>query len=247
MKYIQLLILFIISYTQLTHAQSKFAFTYTQTLCKHSKCHENMIRPYFTIHGWWPKNQDCSKAFNINILDPIRDELDEKWPQARINFPLWQREWTKHGSCSGYDQLKYFQKSFILYDKYNINEKIRKIIDENGSTKFQTKNFVDKMHKHIGKRVSLQCPEKHRSNIEDIRICLDKDNKIIDCSPNIGNCNDNIIIESFEYKIDTRPYNVLAILMALFFTVLFGIVVGVIIIIVCIRKYRKSRAYPIQL
>ncbi|XWS08312.1 hypothetical protein CRYUN_Cryun41cG0068600 [Craigia yunnanensis] len=111
-----------------------------------------VIRPNFTIHGLWPQKDNdmpvppynntiniCTntiptkKENNMDQLQPIREELDEKWPNLylkkeeegkryiRDNLGFWMHEWEYHGMCSDYpnDPHGYFTKTLDLFDKYN--------------------------------------------------------------------------------------------------------------------------------
>ena len=93
---------------------------------KHEKpegCHHpRQIWNRLTIHGLWPNNNDgsypqnCSnERFDLSNLQPIREELEQKWPNIQAPSPdseshvsFWEHEWSKHGTCSGLSQLDYF-------------------------------------------------------------------------------------------------------------------------------------------
>ncbi len=93
---------------------------------KHEKpegCHHpRQIWNRLTIHGLWPNNNDgsypqnCSnEKFDLSNLQPIREELEQKWPNIQAPSPnseshvsFWEHEWSKHGTCSGLSQLDYF-------------------------------------------------------------------------------------------------------------------------------------------
>ena len=77
------------------------------------------------IRGLWPrynKNQYptfCKKVnFDINKLEPILKELNDKWYTEEKNENFWKREWEKHGSCmfTELNELEYFEKTLELFD-----------------------------------------------------------------------------------------------------------------------------------
>ena len=78
---------------------------------------------YWTIHGLWPNWQMfcTAPAFNVSLLAPIEPVLDRFWKSCfgHTNEWLWEHEWTKHGSCSGMDQLTYFSTAINLLGNYS--------------------------------------------------------------------------------------------------------------------------------
>ncbi|KAB1212649.1 Intracellular ribonuclease LX [Morella rubra] len=42
----------------------------------------------------------------------IKDELTSEWPSftGEQNFPFWEHEWDRHGTCSGLESLAYFKR-----------------------------------------------------------------------------------------------------------------------------------------
>ncbi|KAL7500096.1 hypothetical protein ACHAWT_009058 [Skeletonema menzelii] len=105
-----------------------FSMTYQPEFCVHKDqqpegCHHpKQIWDRLTIHGLWPNNNDgsypqnCSnEKFDLSNLQPIREELEQKWPNIQApssntarHVDFWEHEWGKHGTCSGLSQLDYF-------------------------------------------------------------------------------------------------------------------------------------------
>eukprot|EP00049_Salpingoeca_infusionum_P018054 m.355537 g.355537 ORF g.355537 m.355537 type:complete len:154 (+) comp17273_c0_seq1:176-637(+) len=76
-----------------------------------------------TIHGLWAQwADDCSgPSFNVTELDPILNQMNTDWPSCvghSTNADFWAHEWSKHGTCSNLEQLKYFQTVLRLYGQY---------------------------------------------------------------------------------------------------------------------------------
>ena len=83
----------------------------------------------WSIHGMWPqysKNQYpsfCKKvSFDINKLETILPELEEKWysykKTEKDDEEFWKHEWVKHGSCMfvEMDEFGYFSKTLELFN-----------------------------------------------------------------------------------------------------------------------------------
>ena len=88
-------------------------------------------KTHLTIHGLWPQYtttgypQSCTtEPFDISIPDKIGfDTMFTNWPNvdslpgASDFYSFWDHEWSKHGTCSGLDQLTYFQSVINLHAK----------------------------------------------------------------------------------------------------------------------------------
>jgi ribonuclease I len=84
----------------------------------------------FTIHGLWIDYKSggfpeyCHDVkFDIDLLEPIRNELDEKWPSCKeyhkSNEYLYKHEFLKHCSCMEHPmkQLDYFNNTLRVFDE----------------------------------------------------------------------------------------------------------------------------------
>lgn len=74
-----------------------------------------------TLHGLWPQwDTDCTREqFNPTYIASIRDDLEQYWPTCQgknTNNKFWSHEWSKHGTCSGMNQLEYFGTALKLRD-----------------------------------------------------------------------------------------------------------------------------------
>jgi ribonuclease I len=105
-------------------------FTYYLALFK---CNKNSE---YTIHGLWidysrggyPEFCNSDK-FDIELLDPLRKNLDKYWGGCFGNsIDLWEHEWKKHGTCF-YPRIEfteYFNKTlnlFLTVDKSKCKDK----------------------------------------------------------------------------------------------------------------------------
>lgn len=83
----------------------------------------NSSVPY-TIHGLWPQYdseswpQFCTKeVFNKTIIKML-PEMSSDWHSCYgSNFDFWSHEWSKHGTCSGLQQIDYFNHILLLYSE----------------------------------------------------------------------------------------------------------------------------------
>jgi len=104
------LILLIVEYVE----SSYYTFGLTRCDLDHS----------FTIHGLWPNQKEfCSEEkFDVKNIEPIIDKMELNWFSCYGNdTEFWDHEWSKHGTCTNFTQINYFNKSLWLYDKIIIN------------------------------------------------------------------------------------------------------------------------------
>ena len=113
---------FLSLYTQITKVTYQPEFCYEKGEKPVGCHHPKQIWDRLTIHGLWPNNNDgsypqnCSnEKFDLSNLQPIREELEQKWPNIQApssntarHVDFWEHEWGKHGTCSGLSQLDYF-------------------------------------------------------------------------------------------------------------------------------------------
>jgi len=95
----------------------------------------------WTIHGLWPENGEwCNPTpLNHTAIQPLMNRLKSEWPTCydvsddlvlandqdffyssqllNSDFSFWDHEWEKHGSCTGMDQVHYFNYTLNLYEK----------------------------------------------------------------------------------------------------------------------------------
>ena len=73
----------------------------------------------WTIHGMWPQVnshdykpcEDCSNVpFSLSAISDLMPDVDKYWPSCRHDTEqeFLQHEWSKHGTCSGFDVHGYF-------------------------------------------------------------------------------------------------------------------------------------------
>ncbi|KAF5206934.1 Ribonuclease [Thalictrum thalictroides] len=110
------------------------AIQWAPSVCQGSKSKCKM--PYtaeFGIHGLWPnligvpENQqpagcDPKNVLDYNQLNPIIKDLSDTWPdlmQKPATPPgkneFWEKEWLKHGTCSGLSMFDYFNQTMVLF------------------------------------------------------------------------------------------------------------------------------------
>jgi len=83
------------------------------------------INNTYTIHGLWPTfsiepleyPSYCSHdKFQVSLLEPIYKNMKTYWySDQESNVEFWKHEWYKHGTCSGYKFIDYFNQTLNLF------------------------------------------------------------------------------------------------------------------------------------
>ena len=122
--YKYLLILYIIT---LSNCSKYDSYNYYDFAMK--KCNMN---DDWSIHGLWPQytpnkwpqycNISKNKEFNKKELSPIQNLLDKYWYSCYgQSYTFWEHEWDKHGECTNYTVLEYFQEGLKIFNNVMIN------------------------------------------------------------------------------------------------------------------------------
>jgi len=88
------------------------------------KCKQGATAGKMTLHGLWAEwgNGCKGAAYDASLMTSIKTELESKWvscpEDGNENDSFWSHEWTKHGTCSGMDQLTFFKKTLSLFDQH---------------------------------------------------------------------------------------------------------------------------------
>ncbi|XP_054716066.1 ribonuclease Oy-like [Uloborus diversus] len=154
----------------------------------------------WTVHGLWPTSHkgypsfcNSSWPFRPELIKSLVQVLEIKWPNIYANtseYSFWKHEWSKHGTCAATETMfnseyKYFKRSLILHDDYNIFEILRKTGIYPDDSQPHMLSFIEHaLTVELKKSVKLFC-KNHKAYSKPILtsmyICLTKDLQIIDC------------------------------------------------------------------
>ncbi|XP_072032219.1 ribonuclease Oy-like [Amphiura filiformis] len=153
------------------------------------------------IHGLWPSGKSdpfsCNNTwkFNVTEIKDLKPKLLVEWPNVLPDRPedsLWQHEWEKHGTCAASlpalnSQHSYFEKTLELKEKYNLLEMLRSYdIVPSDSKQYQYDDVFNSLAKALRTQPYLECyiPLQNPDvfYIAEMRICLDKQFGLIDCT-----------------------------------------------------------------
>jgi ribonuclease T2 len=127
-----------------------FSASYQKDFCKvnfQKECRFSKNWDYFTIHGLWPKKQNCAGIKHFRLSRDLWNELKIYMPS---NY-LKKHEWMKHGRCYTYNPEIYFKDMVILIKQVN-NSPIKEYFNKH---RFITKQALNRV-------INLYCPRSAR-------------------------------------------------------------------------------------
>lgn len=128
-------------YSDTAHFISHTKYQYTNKNCTPSLYQISLLRqilppirtkvPRYLLHGLWVEK--CSQCpacgfptfcrnikFNYTLLRPLYNILQRDWYPGNMDPKknnLLRHEWNKHGTCTKFTQLQYFNQTLIVYNK----------------------------------------------------------------------------------------------------------------------------------
>ncbi|PIA59897.1 hypothetical protein AQUCO_00400634v1 [Aquilegia coerulea] len=148
------------------------AVRWSTSLCNTRKgpsCIPN-ISPQFSLHGFWPSLGPNSHPdycnnndkFDYNQVRALEPRLSNLWPDL-FQHPsqtsvFWKRQWEKHGTCSGFTQLDYFNKALDIFGKIQLGTTLNALKIIPGSKSFyKPVDIITKWHGLKSVYPSIQC------------------------------------------------------------------------------------------
>lgn len=173
----------------------------------HSKCIKENERNFWTIHGLWPSSDNptppefCNRTlrYNATALEPLVPQLDQYWASltSTNNNIFWKHEWQKHGTCAtvvpALDGLvNFFNTTLHMYLKYNFTEYLQNsgVLPSSQST-YKLEDIKEALHDDVKGAANFVCYSSKNYSapvLAEIRICLSRELRPIDCKPKHSGC-----------------------------------------------------------
>ncbi len=140
----------------------------------------------FVVHGMWPQGETTRGPENCGNASPVASSIVQTMLHYIPTESLIQHEWKTHGTCSGLSAADYFAAIRKARDAVKVPDELA------GSSK-QTMAPAD-----VEAKVSAANPSYPKTafrtscysdkELEEIRICLNKDLSPRACGPSAGEC-----------------------------------------------------------
>ena len=153
--------------------QAVFSLSWQKSFCKTThklECRYSNKYDYFTIHGLWPKKQNCKGIRHFRLDKPLYLEVRKYMPSKGLMY----HEWQKHGSCYSKKPSKYFQDMIRLTKIIN-NSKIGEFFKKNQGkqiTKQALNRVINKIYPKQANKFSLRCKKGY---VVELRMNLNGD------------------------------------------------------------------------
>lgn len=170
------------------------------------RCVKQNERNFWTIHGLWPSNDTKTPDFcnhtlryNATVLKPLLPQLQQYWPSYTTNNSnlFWKHEWQKHGTCATVvpqlDGLfNFFSTTLQIYTQHNITEYLHNNgIDPSLDKTYSVAEIEEALTDDLKGAANLVCYRNKNYTapvLAEIRICMDKDLRPINCSARHSGC-----------------------------------------------------------
>ena len=142
----------------------------------------------FVVHGLWPQSDAARGPENCGSASPVSQAIISATLAYIPTESLIQHEWKAHGTCSGLDSASYFALVRKARDSVTIPDDLKQ---PGQKITFSPTDIQAKMASANPSfnadafRVSCY----HDNNLQEVRICFNKDLSAIACTASAGHCN----------------------------------------------------------
>jgi ribonuclease T2 len=147
----------------------------------------------FVVHGLWPQSDTGRGPENCGSASPVSQDIISATLPYIPTESLIQHEWAAHGTCSGLDAASYFALVRKARDSVTIPDELTQPGQQLqfSQTEIQTKMASANMSfTQDSFRVSCYSD----NDLQEVRICLDKDLSPRACTASAGHCSANTVI-----------------------------------------------------
>jgi ribonuclease T2 len=146
----------------------------------------------FVVHGLWPQDETSRGPENCGHASPVSQAIIQPTLRYIPTESLIQHEWAAHGTCSGLSAADYFAAVRKARDSINLpaalNQPAHKLQLSPGQIEAEVASANPGFPK-TGFRTSCY----HDSELQEVRICLNKDLSPRACGPSAGECNAPVV------------------------------------------------------
>jgi ribonuclease T2 len=141
----------------------------------------------FVVHGLWPQGETGRGPENCGPARPVSQDIVSSMLSYIPSASLIQHEWSAHGTCSGLDTASYF----ALLRKARDSVKIPDDLNQPGAqVSFSPADIESKMAgaNQSFNRDSFRVSCYRDNNLQEVRVCLNKDLSPRACTASAGQC-----------------------------------------------------------
>ena len=127
----------------------------------------------FVVHGLWPQFERGYPEW----CDTREPEVSRRYEDALLpvmpSRGLIERQWDKHGSCSGLRQAEYFSTLAHAWKRITIPRRLAELTRDQRIAPDEIEGLFEAANPGLsGGAIAIQC---RRGQMTEVRICLDKE------------------------------------------------------------------------
>ena len=135
------------------------------------------------LHGLWPQYERGWPQYCATEHDDPSREQTAAMADIMGTAGLAAHEWKKHGVCSGFDSVEYFERSRAAFGSITRPDELRDISVASQMPAKRIETAFLLANPHLGAdQVTVTC---RSGQIQEVRICLTKDLKPRDCGQDV--------------------------------------------------------------
>jgi ribonuclease T2 len=141
----------------------------------------------FVVHGLWPQDETGRGPENCGPARPVSQDIVSTTLRYIPTPSLIQHEWSAHGTCSGLDAASYF----ALVRKARDSVKIPDELNQPGQQARFSQADIQARMASANQSFSRDCFRiscYRDDNLQEVRVCLNKDLSPRACSTSAGQC-----------------------------------------------------------
>jgi ribonuclease T2 len=139
----------------------------------------------FVVHGLWPQRSDGVRVENCGSASPVSSDIVNSMLPLMPDAGLIQHEWTTHGTCSGLPVADYFALIRKAYDTVHVPDALKAPDTEGHAAPSEIEGKFAQANSAGKQDFRVSCPA---NELREIRACLTKDAKLLDCPPDLQEC-----------------------------------------------------------
>jgi len=141
----------------------------------------------FVVHGLWPQGETSRGPENCGAASPVSQAIVQATLKYIPTESLIQHEWTTHGTCSGLTAADYFAALRKARDSVTLPADLNQPSQRLQTTPAQIESKLAAANPSFPK-TAFRTSCYHDGELQDLRVCLNKDLSARACGPSAGEC-----------------------------------------------------------
>jgi ribonuclease T2 len=141
----------------------------------------------FIVHGLWPQAENARGPENCGAASPVSQAIIQATLSYMLIPSLIQHEWATHGTCSGLSSTDYFAALRKARDSVNLPLDLNQPSQKVQLSPGQVESKVAAANPSFP-RTAFRTSCYPDAELQEIRVCLNKDLSPRACSSSAGEC-----------------------------------------------------------